>query len=154
MHAQADVRGRAGDQMMTVAEIQDFLQREFPQIEAHGRYKVEKASAKGVRLRAHYDASQIRPGGTISGPTMMSLADVALYIAVLASSGPQALAVTTNLNINFLRKPGPRDLIAECRLLKRGKRLAVGEVTIYSDGEVEPVAHVTGTYSIPPRGKI
>ena len=142
------------DHMMTAAEIQNFLQREFPQIEAHGRYKVEKASPKGVRLRARYDTSQIRPGGTISGPTMMSLADVSLYIAVLASIGPQAMAVTTNLNINFLRKPGPRDLVAEGRLLKLGKRLAVGEVTIYSDGEVDPVAHVTGTYSIPPRGRI
>jgi uncharacterized protein (TIGR00369 family) len=143
-----------GDHMMTTADIQTFLQREFPQIEAHGRYKVEKASAKGVRVRARYDASQIRPGGTISGPTMMSLADVSLFVAVLACIGPQALVVTTNLNINFLRKPGPRDLIAECRLLKLGKRLAVGEVTIYSDGELEPVAHVTGTYSIPPRGEI
>ena len=69
---------------------------------------------------------------------------------MLASIGPVPLAVTTNLNINFLRKPAPRDLIAECRLLKLGKRLAVGEVTIYSDGEDEPVAHVTSTYSIPP----
>jgi uncharacterized protein (TIGR00369 family) len=139
--------------MMTLAEIHEFLRREFPQIEAHGRYRVEKVSAKGVRLRASYHHSQIRPGGTISGPTMMSLADVSLYIAVLASIGPEALAVTTNLNINFLRRPAPRDLIAECRLLKLGKRLAVGEVTIFSLGEHEPVAHVTGTYSIPPRRK-
>jgi uncharacterized protein (TIGR00369 family) len=98
-----------------------------------------------------YHESQIRPGGTISGPAMMALADVSLYVAVLSSIGPIALAVTTNLNINFLRKPGRRDLISECRLLKLGKRLAVGEVTILSDGEDEPVAHVTGTYSIPPR---
>ena len=81
---------------------------------------------------------------------MMALADFAMYVAVLASIGPVPLAVTTNLNINFLRKPAPRDLIGGGRLLKLGKRLAVGEVTIRSDGEEEPVAHVTSTYSIPP----
>ena len=80
---------------------------------------------------------------------MMALADFAMYVGVLASIGPVPLAVTINLNINFLRKPAARDLIAECRLLKLGKRLAVGEVTISSDGVEEPVAHVTSTYSIP-----
>ena len=136
--------------MMTLAEIRDFLDRQFPQLQAGGRYMVEELRPLGARLRAVYHESQIRPGGTISGPTMMTLADVSLYVAVIASIGPVALAVTTNLNINFLRKPGPRDLLSECRLLKLGKRLAVGEVTIFSDGEDEPVAHVTGTYSIPP----
>ena len=82
---------------------------------------------------------------------MMALADFAMYVAVLAAIGPVPLAVTINLNINFLRKPAQRDLTAEARLLKLGKRLAVGEVTIRSDGEEEPVAHVTSTYSIPPR---
>jgi uncharacterized protein (TIGR00369 family) len=94
----------------------------------------------------------VRPGGTISGPTMMALADFAMYVAVLAAIGPVPLAVTINLNINFLRKPAPRDLVAEARLLKLGKRLAMGEVTICSDGESEPVAHVTSTYSIPVNG--
>ncbi|MFI4995070.1 MAG: PaaI family thioesterase [Hyphomicrobiales bacterium] len=135
---------------MTLAEIRDFLDRQFPQLQAGGRYTVEEVRPLEARLRAAYHESQIRPGGTISGPTMMTLADVSLYVAVIASIGPVALAVTTNLNINFLRKPGPRDLLSECRLLKLGKRLAVGEVTIFSDGEDEPVAHVTGTYSIPP----
>jgi uncharacterized protein (TIGR00369 family) len=137
--------------MMTLAEVRAFLDREFPQLQADGRYVVEELRPLGVRMRMAYHESQIRPGGTISGPAMMALADVSLYVAVLSSIGPIALAVTTNLNINFLRKPGRRDLISECRLLKLGKRLAVGEVTIYSDGEDEPVAHVTGTYSIPPR---
>jgi uncharacterized protein (TIGR00369 family) len=91
----------------------------------------------------------LRPGGTISGPTMMALADFAMYVAVFSAIGPQTLAVTTNLNINFLRKPAQADLLADARLMKIGKRLAVGEVTIYSDGENEPVAHVTSTYSIP-----
>jgi uncharacterized protein (TIGR00369 family) len=81
---------------------------------------------------------------------MMALADFAMYVAVLAAIGPVPLAVTINLNINFLRKPAPGDLVGEARLLKLGKRLATGEVTIYSHGETEPVAHVTSTYSIPP----
>ncbi len=85
-------------------------------------------------MRQAYQAQFIRPGGTISGPTMMALADFAMYVGVLASIGPVPLAVTINLSINFLRKPAARDLIAECRLLKLGKRLAVGEVTIRSDG--------------------
>jgi uncharacterized protein (TIGR00369 family) len=135
---------------MTLAEMRGFLERHFPQLQAEGRYTVEELHPLGARLRAAYHESQIRPGGTISGPTMMTLADVALYVTVMAAIGPVALAVTTNLNINFLRRPAPRDLVAECRLLKLGKRLAVGEVTIFSDGEEEPVAHVTGTYSIPP----
>ena len=100
-------------------------------------------------MRQSYLEASIRPGGTISGPTMMALADFAMYVAVLAAIGPVPLAVTINLNINFLRKPGPRGLTAEARLLKLGKRLATGEVTIFSDGEEAPVAHVTSTYSIP-----
>ena len=93
----------------------------------------------------------LRPGGTISGPTLMTMADTGLYSAILAQLGPVALAVTTNLNINFLRKPEPGLLRAETRLLKLGKRLAVGEVTITCNGDPDPVAHVTGTYSIPPQ---
>jgi len=137
--------------MMTLSQMREFLDREFPQLQSGGRYIVEELRPLGARLRGVYHESQIRPGGTISGPTMMTLADVSLYVAVIGAIGPVALAVTTNLNINFLRKPQPRDLIGECRLLKLGKRFAVGEVTILSDGEVAPVAHVTGTYSIPPR---
>ena len=83
---------------------------------------------------------------------MMELADFAMYVAVISAIGPQPLAVTTNLNINFLRKPARADLIAEARLMKVGKRLAVGEVAIYSEGVAEPVAHVTSTYSIPASG--
>ncbi len=106
-----------------------------------------------VRIRRKVSDANLRPGGTISGPTMMAMADHAMYAVILAHIGPVALAVTTNLNINFLRKPEPVDLIAEARLLKLGKRLAVGEVSIFSDGfEDDAVAHVTCTYSIPPRG--
>jgi uncharacterized protein (TIGR00369 family) len=104
----------------------------------------------GCLVRQAFREVSLRPGGTISGPTMMALADVALYVAVLAAIGPVPLAVTINLNINFLRKPGRCDLTAEARLLKLGKRLATGEVTLRCEGEKEAVAHVTATYSIPP----
>ena len=137
---------------MTVQELESFLSTEFP----HGYHpksglKIESVWRGGGRVRQIYGPQSVRPGGTISGPTMMALADFTMYVAVLASIGTVALAVTTNLNINFLRKPGARDMIAECRLLKLGKRLAVGEVTICSDGSGDPVAHVTTTYSIPDR---
>jgi uncharacterized protein (TIGR00369 family) len=134
------------------AELDRYLRQEFPQV-FHGRsgLTIEETWHGGARVRQAFDAQSIRPGGTISGPTMMALADFAMYVGVLASIGPVPLAVTTNLNINFLRKPGARDLIAVCRLLKLGKRLAVGEVLIHSDGDEEPVAHVTSTYSIPAR---
>src|SRR5262249_54970911 len=91
----------------------------------------------------------VRPGGTISGPTMMALADFAMYVAVLAAIGPVPLAVTINLNINFLRRPAPRDFVAEARPLQLGKGRPTGEITIWSHGETEPVAHATSTYSIP-----
>ena len=105
---------------------------------------------RGCRIRRKFNESSLRPGGTISGPTMMALTDFAMYVAVLASIGPVPLAVTTNLNINFLRRPAQRDLIAEANLIKLGKRLAVGEVGVTVEGEDELVAHAVGTYSIPP----
>jgi uncharacterized protein (TIGR00369 family) len=139
--------------LMNVAEVEAFLEREFPQISLHGKlYAIEAVAPLACRMRLAYHDSQLRPGGTISGPAMMALADLALYVAVLASIGPVGLAVTTHLSINFLRKPEKRDLLAECRLLKLGRRLAVGEVALRSVGQDDLVAHVTGTYSIPPRG--
>lgn len=138
--------------MMTREEVEAFLDREFPQIHDGGRiYSVEAVGPLSARLRMACDARHIRPGGTVSGPSIMALADVALYVAILAQIGPVALAVTTSLSFNFLRKPAPRDLIAECRLLKLGKRLAVGEVLVRNDGDPEIAAHATGTYSIPGR---
>jgi uncharacterized protein (TIGR00369 family) len=128
-----------------------FLSREFPQIGLGRNFTIEAASAAGARLRLHFRPDHLRPGGTISGPTMFALADVALYVAILAQIGEVALAVTTNLTINFLRKAGPGDLIGEARLLKLGARLAVGEVAMFSFGAPEMIAHATGTYSIPPR---
>jgi uncharacterized protein (TIGR00369 family) len=127
-----------------------FLKAEFPQVfHAASGLSIEEVWHGGGRVRQAYQSPFIRPGGTISGPTMMALADFAMYVGVLASIGPVPLAVTINLDINFLRKPAARDLIAECRLLKLGKRLAVGEVTISSDGVEELVAHVRSTFSIP-----
>lgn len=135
---------------MTVAELERFLTAEFPQAFHDGSgLSIDEVWHGGGRVRQAYQERLIRPGGTISGPTMMALADFAMYVGILASIGPVPLAVTVNLNINFLRKPAQRDLIAECRLLKLGKRLAVGEVAIRSDGSDDPVAHVTSTYSIP-----
>lgn len=135
---------------MTVEDLERFLAAEFPQVfhPASG-LAIEQVWRGGARVRQTYQPQFIRPGGTISGPTMMALADFAMYVGILASIGPVPLAVTTSLNINFLRKPAARDLIAECRLLKLGKRLAVGEVTMRSEASDDPVAHATSTYSIP-----
>ena len=138
--------------VMDEAALQAFLAREFPQIEGL-KLTIEAVGDNYARVRMPVDGSQLRPGGTVSGPTMFALADVSVYIAILAMIGPVALAVTTNLAINFLRKPGLSDMLAEVRLLKLGRRLAVGEVHLFSDGEAAPVAQVTATYSIPPRNE-
>jgi uncharacterized protein (TIGR00369 family) len=136
--------------LMTAAEVESLLDREFPQIHHGGRsYHIEEVGSLFARVRMAYHERHIRPGGTLSGPSMMALADYTLYVAILANIGPVPLAVTTNLSFNFLRKPAQRDLIAECRLLKLGKRLAVGEVALRGDGDSEIVCHATGTYSIP-----
>ncbi|HZP69653.1 MAG TPA: PaaI family thioesterase [Pseudolabrys sp.] len=135
---------------MSAEAIGKLLHEVFPQAFYPGcGLTIERVDYADIRVRRHFQEDYVRPGGTISGPTMMELADFAMYVAVFSAIGPQPLAVTTNLNINFLRKPGPSDLIADARLIKVGRRLAVGEVTIYSEGMPEPVAHVTSTYSIP-----
>jgi uncharacterized protein (TIGR00369 family) len=136
---------------MTVEALERFLAAEFPQVfnPASG-VAIEAVWDGGCRVRQVFRHELIRPGGTISGPTMMALADLAMYVAVLGAIGPVPLAVTINLNINFLRKPGAGDLTAEARLLKLGQRLATGEVVIRSVGQDDPVAHATSTYSIPP----
>jgi uncharacterized protein (TIGR00369 family) len=131
-------------------EIAELLHEIFPQAFYDGCGLIlEHVEYANIRVRRHFHEDFLRPGGTISGPTMMELADFAMYVAVFSAIGPQSLAVTTNLNINFLRKPAQTDLVAEARLLKVGKRLVVGEVIITSHGSDEPVAHVTATYSIP-----
>src|SRR5499427_8359371 len=144
-------RGEQHEPALARSDLESLLRREFPQaFNAGSGLSIEEVWHGGARVRQAYRQDFIRPGGTISGPTMMALADFAMYVAVLAAIGPVPLAVTINLNINFLRRPAPGDLVAEARLLKLGKRLATGEVWIRSEGEEEPVAHVTSTYSIPP----
>jgi uncharacterized protein (TIGR00369 family) len=135
---------------MDIADLDAFMAREFPQAARSGT-RVERLTVDEIRVRLPFHEDYLRPGGTLSGPTLMGLADRATYLLILARIGPVALAVTTGLNINFLAKPAARDLIAEGRLLKLGKRLAVAEVTMRSDGEEAIVAHATVTYSIPPR---
>ena len=129
---------------MTAAELEAFLAAQFPQMQSLP-YRVERVADGSLLLRMFYHENQLRPGGTISGPSLMTLADTAMYFLVLAHIGPVALAVTTNLNINFLRKPQPGDVLAQATLLKLGTRLAVGDVTMFSEGDAEPVAHATVT---------
>jgi uncharacterized protein (TIGR00369 family) len=137
---------------MSCEELERFLAAEFPQAcNPESGLSIEAVSERGCRVRQAFRTSSLRPGGTISGAAMMALADFAMYVAVLAAIGPVPLAVTINLNINFLRKAAAGDLTAQARLLKVGKRLAVGEVDVRCDGQDEPVAHVTSTYSIPSR---
>lgn len=142
--------GEADRQIMTVTALGAFLDEQFPQMNSREyRFAVEALSGRTAWMRMIYHERMLRPGGTISGPAMFALADVAMYAAVLAMIGPCPLAVSTNLNINFLRKPRPADMIAEATILKLGKRLAVGEIVLWSDGEDALAAHATSTYSIP-----
>jgi uncharacterized protein (TIGR00369 family) len=134
---------------ITIAEFERLAADKLPLVTYFGiRAEVIEAGRVVMRLPSHDD--HLRPGGTVSGPVMVALADVAVYALVLGLIGPVELAVTTSLTANFLRRPRAADLTAEARLLKLGKRLAVGDVMIYSDGEDDPVCHVTATYSIPP----
>jgi uncharacterized protein (TIGR00369 family) len=128
-------------------EMEAFFSKEFPQ----ASFVIESFDEGSVTIRRKVDEGDLRPGGTVSGPTMMGLADCAIYAAILREIGLVALAVTTSLNINFLRKPvADKDILGVCKLLKLGKTLAIGEVTIYSEGDDRAIAHSVGTYSIPP----
>ena len=132
--------------MANTAEIREFFNIEFP----HHSVVIERVGDQRAKVRRPVEVNDLRPGNTVSGPFMMSVADTALYVAILAEIGLVALAVTTSLNINFFRRPSPTaDVVGDCKLLKVGKSLIVGEVMLYSDGEPEPIAHAVGTYSIP-----
>jgi acyl-coenzyme A thioesterase PaaI-like protein len=133
--------------MASKEEIATFLVAEFPQ----NKCTVESVGLRTATIRHPVGVGELRPGGTVSGPVLMAAADLALYVAILGEIGIVPLTVTTNLSINFLRKPaGDRDVIGVCKLLKLGKTLVVGEVALYSEGDDVPVAHVVGTYAIPP----
>ncbi|MDR0809473.1 MAG: PaaI family thioesterase [Gemmobacter sp.] len=135
---------------MTRDDLQAFLGREFPQVAED--FLVE-ATGEEVTLRLRVAERHLRPGGTVSGPSMFALADVTFYLALLSRIGEVALAVTTNCSIDFMRKPvAGRDLIARARILKLGRVLAVGDVLITSESETAPVARASLTYSIPPKG--
>jgi len=135
---------------LTAKDLESLLDAEFPHtFHRNGGYVIEDVWPGGSRVRKHFDKASLRPGGTIAGTTLMALTDLTMYVAILATIGWKPLAVTTNLNINFLRKPEPRDLLGEARLLKLGKRLVVGDIVIRTEGQEELVAHATCTYAIP-----
>ena len=133
--------------MASKEEIEAFIAKDFPQCSS----SIVAVGDRSATVRHRIGHGELRPGGTVSGPVLMEVADIALYIALLGEVGIVPLAVTTGFNINFLRKPSAeRDIIGICRLIKVGKVLVVGEVNLYSEGDEHPVAHAVGTYSIPP----
>ena len=146
--------------VLTATQLQDFLAETFPELAPLGLV-VEQVDERTITMRLPANAATLRPGGTISGPAMFTLADVTIWLLTLAQIGPVALAVTTSASMNFLRKPPHGDLVAEGELLKLGQRLAVGHVRIHAaspdddraaQGVAELVADASITYSIPPRG--
>ena len=134
---------------MDVAALNRFLDEVFPEVT--GEFRVDAVEEGAITLRLIVQNKHLRPGGTISGPAMFSLADVSAYLVTLAMIGPKALAVTTNCSIDFMRKPKAGcDLIAQARLLKLGKQLSVSDVLIYSEGDAKPVSRASLTYALPP----
>ncbi len=138
--------------VMTSDEAFVFLEDVFPQI--GGKFAIEEITSMRSLIRMKINDSNLRPGGTVSGPAMFELADCAFYVAIMGMIGKEALTVTTNATINFLNKPKPVDLICEARILKLGKLLATGDATIWSEGQEAPVAHATMTYAIPPKRQV
>ncbi|MBQ24649.1 PaaI family thioesterase [Alcanivorax sp.] len=134
--------------MLNADEVQAVIYEGLPAASEEG-LRIEEVGARRARVRSPFRPSTLRPGGSISGPTMMGLADAAMYAAILGELGRVEMAVTQNLNINFLSRPAPADLIAEAVILRLGRRAAVLEVQLFSEGNDEMVAHVTGTYALP-----
>ena len=133
--------------LMCKIEIEQFLKKEFPQVSQS--FEILTLDAGSISMLMNITNEHLRPGGSVSGPTMFLLADVSFYLATLSLIGPKRLTVTTNCSINFLRKPSEENLISETRVLKIGKTLSVGDVLIYSKGNKNPVAHASLTYAIP-----
>lgn len=137
--------------VMSAQEIETFWAQDFPQVGIDGRHFIVESVTPGcARMRLSPGDRHLRPGGTISGPAMFTLADLAGYAVLVGHIGPVALAVTTNLNINFMRKPLPVALLCDARILKLGKTLAIVECTLTSEGSTDIVAHSVATYAIPP----
>ncbi len=139
-------------QRLTKEQVMALVDEHFPQVhEGNGRLSLDFLEPMIAHVRMARDPRSIRPGGTVSGPTMFKLADFSVYAVILAELGPEAIpAVTTSMTINFLSRPQPSDMIAHARLIKLGRRLAVAEVEIYSDGKPDMLAHATSTYALPP----
>lgn len=138
------------DILMDAQALNAFLAADFPQVA--DSVSVQAVAPDRLVARLRVDDRHLRPGGTVGGPSIFALADVAIYCAILSRIGPVALAVTTNASIDFMRKPGAgRDLLAECRILKLGRSLAVAEALVFSDGGADPVARCSMTYAIPPK---
>ncbi|MFZ5756564.1 MAG: PaaI family thioesterase [Pseudomonadota bacterium] len=135
---------------LTASDIQQIIRTGLPAAEETD-LRIEEVTADHVTARYPFHPGMVRPGGTLSGPTMMGLADAAMYAAIMARLGRVEMAVTSNLNINFLSKPGQADLLARARVLRLGSRLAFLEVELYSAGSPDMVAHVTGSYALPVR---
>ncbi|WP_299922393.1 PaaI family thioesterase [uncultured Pelagimonas sp.] len=136
--------------VVDAAEMDSFLKEVFPQVE--GMFGIDRLDEELLVMRLFADEKHLRPGGTVSGPAMFSLADVAAYVATMARVGREALAVTTHCSIDFMRKPvAGADVLAEARVLKLGKALSVTDVLLFSEGQAEPVAHASLTYSLPPK---
>ena len=135
---------------MSIAELEAFLAREFPQV--CDDFAIDSLDLDGLRVRLRVQDRHLRPGGTVSGPSRFALADVGMYLAILSRLGPVALAVTTNCSIDFMRKPANgAELLCQARLLKLGRQLAGGDALLFSEGQGEPVARAGLTYAIPPR---
>ncbi len=138
------------ERKMDIPELQSFLEQQFPQVA--GELEVVELSEDGLRLKLIVQDHHLRPGATVSGPSMFMLADVAVYLAILSRIGPVALAVTTSCAIDFMRKPeAGTNLICDARLHKVGRVLAVGDAMVFSEGQEKPVARASLTYSIPPK---
>ena len=135
---------------MSKDDLQAFMTAEFPQV--RGNYTIQDLAPLQITVRMNVTQANLRPGGTISGPSIFGLADISMYLAILAMIGPQALAVTTNCSIDFMRKPAAGvDMIGKAKILKLGRVLAVGDVLLFSEGQAAPVARAGLTYSIPPK---
>ena len=143
-------RNSVNDAKISVRELSDLMVQRVPLVAQLGLV-VDAVGAGDTVVRVPYRGDFVRPGGTVAGPVMMALADFAMYAVVMSLIGPDEMAVTTNLNINFLRRPAPGDVTAHGKILQLGKHLAVIDVEIHGDDAKELVAHATGTYSIPPR---
>ena len=142
--------GEAFRPVMSLNEVSAFLERDFPLAFGFGMpFSVEEIDQGSAVLKLNPDISHLRPGGTVSGPSLFALADLSAFVAIIAHIGPVAMAVTASMNINYLHKPNATAVFGECRLLRLDKRSAVCEVSMRNDRDGHLVAHATGTFAIP-----